>query len=99
MPSLPPFPVDDQTLDLLWSAIHPDPAVSDRTSVGDLLQLMSQLGGSDITAVESVIDEGDASIPGIGGAPIHVMRDPQYHEHDVVAALIVEVRRLRGAGN
>lgn len=75
MPELPPFPVDDQTLDLLEAAMNPrehgDPeAVS--SSVWPLLEFMSQLGGSDTRA------------------------DPQYHDHDVITALIAEVRRLRG---
>lgn len=27
--SLPPFPVDDQTLDLLWQALHPDGRIAE----------------------------------------------------------------------
>lgn len=76
--SLPPFPVDDGTLDLLSKAINPGPE-AERSSVEDLLTLYSQLGGSDTGAVAEVIDE----------------RDPSYHVHDVLAALIAEVRRLR----
>lgn len=81
--TLPDFPVDPATLDLLYSAIHPDPDVADRSSVSDLLGLFSQLGGSDVEAVESV-DDG-----------IYLMRDPQYHTNDVLGALIDEIRRLR----
>lgn len=82
--SLPPFPVDDGTLDLLWSALGHEPNAQ-RTSVSEFLELMSQLGGSDTTAVESVEDG------------IHLMRDPQYHVNDALAALVVEIRRLRSA--
>lgn len=81
--TLPPFPVDDQTLDMLWSALHPDPDVADRSSVGDLCEFYSQLGGSDTSAVES--DDGR----------VRVMRDPAYHPNDIISALIAEVRRLR----
>ena len=81
---LPSFPVDDATLDLLWTAIHPDPEVSQRSSVGDLLTMFEEMAGADSTAVEYVTDSG-----------LHMMRDPAYHPNDVIAALIAEVRRLR----
>lgn len=84
---LPPFPVDDSTLDLLSTAVDPwgngDPEAT-TSSVWDLLKLMSEMAGSDTTAVEEVVSEG-----------VVVMRDPLYHEHDVIRALIGEVRRLR----
>lgn len=81
---LPPFPVDDATLDLLWTAIHPDPEVSERSSVSDLLTMFEEMAGADPRAVEYVTDSG-----------LHMMRDPSYHPNDVIAALIAEVRRLR----
>ncbi|MCW6003790.1 hypothetical protein K1W54_04235 [Micromonospora sp. CPCC 205371] len=84
---LPPFPVDDSTLDLLSAALDPrahgDPDAKS-SSVWDLLKLMSEMGGSDTTAVAEQVSEG-----------IVVMRDPHYHDHDVLKALIAEVRRLR----
>lgn len=86
---LPPFPVDEGTLDMLWMALNPGPE-AERTSVADFLQFMSEMAGSDITAVEEVIDDGSH-----GGAAIHVMRDPQYHGNDLIAALVEEIRRLR----
>lgn len=89
MVTLPPFPVDDGTLDLLWRAMHPGPE-ADRSSMGDLLRLMSELGGSDTEAVAEVHDDGSD-----GGTSIVSMRDPHYHDHDVIAALVTEVRRLR----
>jgi hypothetical protein len=82
--NLPPFPVDDQTLDMLWDAMFPKINVDSNTSVYNLLEMISQLGGSDPKAVDET--HGD----------VDVMRDPQYHINDVVASLIIEVRRLRG---
>jgi hypothetical protein len=83
--NLPPFPVDDQTLALLWDAMHPDPTITtEQQSVHSLLDMIAQLGGSDTAMVLEV--HGD----------IDVMRDPLYHIDDVVASLIIEVRRLRG---
>lgn len=79
---LPPFPVDDTTLDLLEHALNPGPH-AERSSVGDLCRLYSELAGSDLNAVEETIGE------------VTVMRDAEYHPHDVIAALLAEVRRLR----
>lgn len=90
---LPPFPVDDQTLDMLWAAVNPDPEVHDRSSLSDFLDLMSQLGGSDPQAVETVVDNG-VERPGIVA-----LRDQLYSHHDVISALIEEIRRLRAAMN
>lgn len=86
MTRLPPFPVDDATLDMVWAAIHPWEQNEnwERSSLWDLLTLMSQLGGSDTDAVEEQLDDNT-----------QVMRDPHYHDHDVISALITEVRRLR----
>lgn len=90
---LPPFPVDDATLDLLWAAMYPrengDPNAT-TSGVWPLLTFMSQMAGSDTSAVEEVLDDGSD-----GGASIAMMRDPQYHDHDVLTSLITEVRRLR----
>lgn len=80
---LPPFPVDDATLDMLWSALHPGPG-AERTSLWDFLGLMSELGGSDTSAVESEEDG------------IRVMRDQHYTDHCVINSLISEIYRLRG---
>lgn len=88
MVELPPFPVDDTTLDLLEAAMNPrehgDPEAT-QSSVWEFLEMMSQLGGSDPKAVE---EEHDG---------VKVMRDPVYHEHNVISALIGEIRRLRAA--
>lgn len=99
--NLPPFPTDESTLALIMMALDPGPE-SERTSLNDLLELMSQLGGSDTGAVESVEMVGglsdiaeDLIADDSGMIEIHHMRDPCYHEHDVIRALIAEVRRLR----
>lgn len=102
MSLLPDFPVDPGTLDLLSVALDPGPE-AERSSVTDFLIFMSQMGGSDTDAVESVehvaglTDLAEDLIDDDSGAiEIRHMRDPQYHEHDVIRALIAEVRRLRG---
>jgi hypothetical protein len=90
---LPPFPVDDATLDLLNAAMNPrdhgDPD-AEMSSVWSVLKMLSEMGGSDTSAIAEVIEEGDDD-----HARVVMMRDPQYHEHDVLQALIAEVRRLR----
>lgn len=93
--TLPPFPVDDATLDMLCAAMDPLSAgdeSADRSCMGEFLTVMSQLGGSDTDAVEEVMDDGRD-----GGPQVVVMRDPHYHEHDVIRALVAEVRRRRAA--
>lgn len=87
--ALPPFPVDPATLDLLSVAINPwiHGVEAERSSLGDLLLLMSRLGGSDTDArVSEEWWNGDLYV---------TMRDPGYTPNDVIAALIAEVRRLR----
>ncbi len=83
-----PFPVDDATLDLLEAAMNPrehgDPDATS-SSVWPLLTFMSQMAGSDTNAVAEESEDGTS----------RTMRDPHYHDHDVIAALIAEVRRLR----
>lgn len=92
--SIPPFPTDPTTLDLLWIALNP-PEGSERTSVFDVLDMYSRLAGSDPDAVDEVIEEADPYDSGRFGFDIVVLRDPQYHEHDVLRSLITEIRRLR----
>jgi hypothetical protein len=82
---LPPFPVDDATLDMLAAALDPrghGDEHATRSCVGEFLTMMSQLGGSD-TRILGEVD----GIQAITGAC--------YSEHDVIAALVGEVRRLR----
>jgi hypothetical protein len=86
--TMPPFPVDDQTLGLLERAMDPrshGDADAQTSSMGSLLEFYSAMAGSDLDAVESE-DDG-----------IRMMRDSRYTDHCVIAALVAEVRRLRGA--
>lgn len=82
--SLPPFPVDEETLSLVWSAINPDWAIAERSSLFDLCDMYSRMAGSDPNAVSEVVEDG-----------IYVMRDVLYTDHDIIVSLIDEVRRLR----
>lgn len=91
---LPPFPVDDSTLDLVWLALNPGEE-AERTSLEELLILMSQMGGSDTDAVESTSTMLNPFNPE-SFVEMHVMRDQQYHSHDVIRALIVALRKERG---
>jgi hypothetical protein len=90
---LPEFPVDDSTLDLLSIALNPGPE-AERTSLDELLTLLSQMGGSDTDAVASVEVMPHPFSPG-DSIEACVMRDPAYHPNDVISALIAEIRRLR----
>lgn len=86
---LPAFPVDDETLDLLETAIDPN-----RISVGGqcsslnaFLEFMSELGGSAPDGQQEVgLEDGVAVYP-----------DPSYHHNDVIKSLVAEIRRLRAA--
>lgn len=74
------FPTDDTTLDLLWLSLNP-PADSERTSLWDLLDMMSGC----TPGMETRTDDPD----------VFENLHPSYHPNDVIAALITEVRRLR----
>jgi hypothetical protein len=88
---LPPFPTDDQTLDLLDAALRGLPVVGGRSSVGELCDMYSELAEPDDGAVDLGVDPAD-------GGVVRVMRDEKYHPNDIIAALMAEVRRLRTAG-
>lgn len=86
---LPPFPVDEATLDMLMAAIDPRSAgdtEAESSCVETFLSFMSELAGSDPSAV---LDEVDADIQ------IRIMRDPIYSPHDVMIAMVNEIRNLR----
>jgi hypothetical protein len=87
--TLPPFPTDDTTLDLIEQAIKPG-VHNERTSLLDLCEMYASLAGADPAATDGVIGS-------IRGEPVMLMRDPSYFEHDIIEALIGEVRRLRKA--
>lgn len=90
---LPPFPVDDSTLDLLLTGVTIDEG-AERTSLHETLDLISMLGGSDPAKIvasgfmESPL--GDGSI-----VPYDELADQFYSPHDVIRALVLEIRRLR----
>jgi len=92
--TLPPFPVDDQTLDLLWLAINPGPE-AERSSLYDFANFFSELGGSDTAALE----EEDLTGEVVSGEVVSVYRDPTYTPHCIIGALIEEIRRLRKAAS
>ena len=81
---LPPFPVDESTLDLIEEAMTVPQKEGDRYSLWPLLDMYSRMAGSDPEAIQEEI-----------GDDIVVMRDPIYTEWDVIEALVAEVRRLR----
>lgn len=88
---LPPLPVDDEALALYMAALRPGPE-AERSSLGELLDLYSQMAGSDPEAVEEVLHESWDGEP-----DMVVLRDPMYHPNDLIVALIDEIQRLRGA--
>lgn len=89
MVTLPPFPVDDQTLNLLSEAIDPDWTVAERSSLNDVCDMYSRLAGSDTSAVEDMV-----WVPPLADY-VPVYADPQYAPSDIITALIEEIRRLR----
>lgn len=100
-PTLPPFPVDDFTLNLLVESM-------DRVVVGfaaddpsqpiiegcefSLPQLLDFLSGYDESKSVQAVNEYDQPIPDL----YHYEGGPLYHIYDVIKALIAEVRQLRG---
>jgi hypothetical protein len=82
---LPPWPVDEQSLELLHRAVRP-PEDAERSSLGDICHMFSELAGADLKARE----------PGPWLEGITVYRDPVYHPTDIIAALVEEIWRLRG---
>ena len=98
--TLADFPIDDVTLGLLDHALGACltwEGVADRDdgprvvgadmSVSRLLDFLSGYDGSKLTPL---VDEDGYEVPDHFDYP-----DPLWHEHDVIRALIAEVRRLR----
>lgn len=79
------FPVDDETLALIDQAL--DPTVTGRSSLGELLDILS---GYDPSKLVPLLDEDGREVPDASEYP-----DPLYHSHDVIRALVAEVRRYR----
>jgi hypothetical protein len=91
--TLPDFPVDDITLDLLEHALD---ARLTFTEDGTLTHV-----GADMT-VPQLLDFLSGYDPSLSEPTEHpdikVYPHPIYHEHDVLRALVAEVRRLRADG-
>lgn len=99
--TLPTFPVDDTALDRLehalgtsYGSIGPDgpELVGGEYTLNRLLEFYSGYDPS------KLIDEGTGPSP-FGGEDVHwtFYPEPVYSDHDVIRALIEEVRRLRGS--
>jgi len=94
--TLPPFPVDDSTLDLLeesFKAAYTIAEDGEHQIVGaefNLPRLLDFLSGSDPDRSHLIGYSGD-------GIPIYEMWDQHYSERDVLIAMVAEVRRLRQA--
>ena len=108
--SLPPFPVDDATLLAVEHALggaltydRPDDnadfedegpwLVGASYSLATLLDFLAGCTGRDPN--EELIRPGDPERPGYEGAEVVYDTRPHYSEHDLIRALIAEVRRLR----
>lgn len=95
--SLPPFPVDDFTIDQIEHALGGSFTVDEagvHTLVGSDFtfdQLLNFLSGYDESKLTPSVNEYDTPIPDQFEYP-----DPIYRPTDVIRALIAEVRRLRG---
>lgn len=106
---LPDFPVDDATLLAVEHALggaltfdRPDDAAPDDEgpwlvgadySLSTLLDFLAGCTGRDPN--EELIKAADPSLPGYAGAEIVYDTRIHYSEHDLIRALINEVRRLR----
>lgn len=94
---LPPFPVDDVTLLALEHALdacHTFNEEGEPVNIGSdysLDQLLDLLSGYDPSKVVPVMDDDGYEIPDT----VEYVGGPLYHPHDVIRALIAEVRRLR----
>lgn len=109
--SLPAFPLDDATLLAIEHALggaltfdRPDHALSDFEdqgpwlvdadySLSNLLDFLAGCTGEDPNRV--VLSEADPTLPGYAGAEVVYDTRIHYSEHDLIRALVVEVRRLR----
>lgn len=108
---LPDFPVDDATLLAVEHAMggaltydRPDHVPYDSGDEGPwlvgadfslsrLLDFLAGCTGRD--PHEELIHSGDPDLPDYAGAEVVYDTRPHYSEHDLIRALIAEVRRLR----
>lgn len=110
-PKLPPFPVDDVTLDavehslaayLTFEGENGEELAEPRVAGADfqldnLLDFYAGAVGDDPNGYQ--IEPGGFHVPGISGMEIWMDTRPTYTHKDVIHALIAEVRRLRGSGD
>lgn len=97
--TLPPFPVDDETLNVVYDSMNRvvahvtdsgEHVYTDDSAPFSLAQVLDMLSGYDETKVVQAVNEYDQPIPDIYEYPGAV-----YHPHDLIRALIDEIRRLR----
>lgn len=109
--SLPPFPTDESTLLAVEHALggaltfdRPDHVrydsddegpwlVGAEYSLATLLDFLAGCTGRDPN--EELIRPADPSLPGYAGAEMVYDTRIHYSEHDLIRALIAEIRRLR----
>ena len=95
---LPPFPVDDFTLDQIEHAMAGVYTIDDdgeHRLIGaefSFNQLLDFLSGYDERKLTQAVNQYDTPIPDVFEYP-----DAIYHPNDVIRALVAEVRRLRDA--
>jgi hypothetical protein len=98
--TLPAFPVDDVTLNLLEHALQARLSYDDEGAVVvegaemTVPALLDFLSGYDASKSVPVVDEDGYTVPDI----TEYVGGPLYSRDDVIAALIHEVRRLRADG-
>lgn len=91
--TLPPFPVTDDVLDQVEHALA---AVYEVDDEGTHTVVGADFTLSKLLDFYSGVDESDGQVIGdVHGIPIIEHEKPVYSEHDVIAALITEIRRLR----
>lgn len=78
---LPPFPVDDLALSAVETALRYEGGYG----LGRVLDFYAGIDPNDRSQIEPT-DDPD----------VFIDHRPHYHPNDVISALIVEVRRLRG---
>lgn len=99
MTDLPPFPLDDFTLDQLEHAVNTSTEVGEdgeRRCVGGdftMSEFLDFMSGHD-PGRSTLVGYGDLAGTG-NDIPIYESWDQHYSEHDVIRALVAEVRKLR----